>query len=258
MDLAAIRHARLVSVGWVSPDPRWRMSAHHHAFHELICVVDGGMTVESGDARVTASAGDVLWYPAGVAHAEWSDPRHPLESRFVSFTGPGLKAGGPVKARDERGRIRQITAWLRSDSDASSEAVQCERHALLQAALAEFFRGGGEDQPWVARTRAYIREHIAEPMTLARLARLNGLSRFHFLRVYRAATGRTPMQDVRALRASYARELILGTDLPIKEIAPRAGLGDEYAMSRAFRRLFGMPPGRYRGQRRTRSVSVWP
>ena len=32
-------------------------------------------------------------------------------------------------------------------------------------------------------------------------------------------------KSVRALRAGYARELILGTSLPLKEIAPRAGLG---------------------------------
>jgi AraC-like DNA-binding protein len=54
------------------------------------------------------------------------------------------------------------------------------------------------------------------------------------------------MADVRAIRAQYARELILGTHLPLKEIAPRAGLGNEYSMSRLFRRVFQMPPGQYR------------
>ena len=35
----------------------------------------------------------------------------------------------------------------------------------------------------------------------------------------------------------------------LKEIAPRAGLGNEYAMSRLFRRIFRLPPGQYRGPR---------
>ena len=71
----------------------------------------------------------------------------------------------------------------------------------------------------------------------------------------RAGSGRLsrrypyPMEDVRIIRANYARELILGTSLPLKEIAPRAGLGNEYAMSRIFRRYFNMPPGAWRRHR---------
>lgn len=256
-DTKAIGTAQFISAGWVRPDPAWRMSAHRHTLHELICVVDGILTVESGVQRVTATAGDVLWYPAGVVHAERTDARRPLESRFLTFACPGLDAGQVVKSSDDRGRIRQITAWLRSDADGSSPEVATERDALLQAALAEFGRGSAsEDQPWVARTRAYIREHIEAPLSLSGLAKLNGLSRFHFLRAYRAATGRTPMQDVRNLRATYARELILGSNLPFKEIAPRVGLGDEYAMSRVFRKLFGVPPGRYRRNLRGPAVRL--
>ncbi len=251
-----IQQARFMSIGHVSPDAGWRMLSHHHLFHELIGVVDGMVMVESGGVTTVAVAGDVLWYPAGVAHAERSDPAHPLESRFLTFTCPAMSARGPVRSSDERGRIRQITAWLRSDSDASSPAVQAERDALLHTALAEFLRGlGVEDQPMVSRTRTYVRDHLGDRLTLKALAAVNGLSKFHFLRLYREATGRTPMQDVRIMRASAAREMILGTNLPFKDIAPRVGLGDEYAMSRVFRQILGMPPGRYR---RTRYVKVRP
>jgi AraC-like DNA-binding protein len=251
-----IQQARFISAGHVGPDPRWRMSAHHHTIHELIGVVGGAMTVQSGGVRTVVVAGEVVWYPAGVVHAEHSDPVHPLESRFLTFACPPMAARALVKSSDERGRIRQITAWLRNDTDASSSAVQAERDALLQAALAEFLRGvGAEDQPLVSRTRAHVRDHLGDALTLEELAAVNGLSKFHFLRLYKEATGRTPMQDVRIMRASAAREMILGTNLPFKDIAPRAGLGDEYAMSRVFRQVFGMPPGRYR---RTRPVRVRP
>ena len=54
------------------------------------------------------------------------------------------------------------------------------------------------------------------------------------------------MQDVRELRLELARNLILTTNEPLKVIAPQAGLGDEYHMSRAFRRYLGMPPGQLR------------
>ena len=98
----------------------------------------------------------------------------------------------------------------------------------------------------VARVRQYVHDHIAEHVTLAALARQAGLSKFHFLRTYRALAGCTPMDDVRAIRAEYARELILTTNQALKEIAPRAGFSNEYTLSRIFRRRYNMPPGRIR------------
>ena len=58
------------------------------------------------------------------------------------------------------------------------------------------------------------------------------------------------MADVRALRADFARDLILATALPFKAIAPRAGLGDEQAMCRTFRQLYATTPGELRRFRR--------
>jgi transcriptional regulator GlxA family with amidase domain len=59
-------------------------------------------------------------------------------------------------------------------------------------------------------------------------------------------TGLTPMEDLRQLRLEAARDLLLTTDLPLKAIAPRTGLGDEYHLSRLFRRAFGIAPGALR------------
>lgn len=244
---AEIRAAALLGAGHLGPTPAWQMKAHHHAFHEFIVVMDGAMTVTSRDRDTLAAAGDVLLYPAGMVHAERTNPGRALETHFFSFTCAGLSGPVPVKVTDAPGRIRQMAAWLHSDHHASSPAVRAERDALLQAMLAEFLRRlGTEDLPLVARTRRYVRQHIAEPISLDDLARVNGISKFHFLRLYRLSTHRTPMQDVRAMRAEHARELILSTNLPLKDIAPRAGLGDEYCLSRLFRRVFRTPPGQYR------------
>ena len=54
------------------------------------------------------------------------------------------------------------------------------------------------------------------------------------------------MEDVRTLRVEYARELILTTNLPLKAIAPMAGMSSEYALSKVFRRVLGTTPGALR------------
>lgn len=242
-----IAGARLLATGHVTPEPGWHMRLHSHTIHELIVVVGGAMSVTHEGRRTDAAVGDVLLYPAGLRHEEWSDRAHPLESVFLTFECPGLEGCGLIRASDEQGRIRQMARWLHEDSRVSMGMAWIERSSLLQAILAEFVRSAGAGElPLVDAVRRHVRERMAERITLAALARRADMSKFHFLRVYRAAAGRTPMQDVRMLRAHYARELVLGTNLPLKEIAVRAGLGDEYSMSRLFSKLFRMPPGRYR------------
>ena len=98
----------------------------------------------------------------------------------------------------------------------------------------------------VDMTRAVIRKQIAATLSLAELARQVGMSKYHFVRKFKRLAGRTPMAETRALRADYARDLLLTTDLPLKEIAVKTGLGDEYALSRIFRIHFGLPPGAFR------------
>ncbi len=212
--------------------------------------MDGAVVVGSRGGRIRAGAGSVLIYPAGVEHEEWSDAGHPLHSLFFCFACPGMEKMSISVIQDARGIIGEIGARMYADRHSSSPAARIQRDAFLQAILAEFLRNlGGEDQPMVGQVRQHVRDHIAGRLTLDGLAGVCGLSKFHFLRQYRIATGRTPMEDVRAMRAEYARELVMSTRLPLKEIALRTGLGDEYSLSRVFRRLFDTPPGRYRRNR---------
>ena len=242
-----IKHAVFLSCGSVTPNPLWHTPPSRHTHHELIIVIGGGIRVKSPTGEIFATEGDVLLYPASVVHEEWSDPKHPLRSIFLGFSCPGINAMPAIRITTRRDWIREMAAWLHADRDASSHAARAQRDAILQVILAECLRNmGPEDQPMVTRVRQHIRSHIAEPLSLGRLAEVCGLSKFHFLRKYRTATGRSPMEDVRAIRAEYARELILSTSLPLKEIAPKAGLGDEYSLSRMFRKLFRTTPGKYR------------
>jgi transcriptional regulator GlxA family with amidase domain len=48
------------------------------------------------------------------------------------------------------------------------------------------------------------------------------------------------MEDVRMIRLEAARNLLLTTNLPLKAIAPRVGLGSEYHLSRLLRRHFDL------------------
>jgi AraC-like DNA-binding protein len=235
--------ARFLGAGLVAPDPRWRMQPHAHDFHEMIFVTRGRLLLEAAGRRHLCVPGDVLLYPARVVHAERSHPDDPLASVFLSFACAGIRQPDVVRRFDARGRMGQLARWLYEDRlDSGPDAGRGRRH-LLACILAEFGRDAQSgDRRLVDAVRSYVHGHVGERITLDHLARVAGLSKYHFLRRYRDAAGRTPMEDVRAMRVAYARELILGTDLLMKEIAPRAGLGDQYAMSRLFHAVLGVSP----------------
>jgi len=100
------------------------------------------------------------------------------------------------------------------------------------------------------RLRAHIDAHYAQPLTVDRLAKLAGLSRFHFIRAFHASTGRTPHQYVRERRLERARELLVNTPMPVTEICDAVGFQSLGSFSSLFRRLTGETPAEYRAKRR--------
>jgi AraC-like DNA-binding protein/mannose-6-phosphate isomerase-like protein (cupin superfamily) len=245
----------MLHAGRVRPDPRWAMSSHAHDFHELVVILRGAMRVSGPGLNGDCREGDVLLYPAGIVHDERSDPDDPVESIFVSFRGKNLGSRSLVRFPDRRGRVREMARWLYEDR-LSTDSGRLASLDTLGAALFAELSAAAEDEadPLVEETRAWVLRHLGEPLSLEALARHAGLSRCHYLRRYKRAAGRTPMQDVRAIRVDHARGLLLGTGLTLKEIAPLAGLGDEYSLSRMFRRMLGVSARslrRFHGGRRS-------
>lgn len=219
------------------------MAAHRHGFHELVVILSGQMHITVGEATLTARSGDVLFYPRGLTHSEHSDAHDPVETHFVDFTeedGPP-PTDIPLLNRDRNGRIRHLIDWLYSERNLCAFIGHQTPRAFLQTILAELHRAATQPEtPLVDRIRRFIDEHIEEPVTLDDLAAQAGMSKFHFLRKYKEATGRTPMQDLARIRAERARDLALTTNLPLKAIAPRVGIANQYQLSRLFRKQLGL------------------
>ena len=93
----------------------------------------------------------------------------------------------------------------------------------------------------------HLRAHLAEPQSLDTLARVAGLSPFHFLRAFKAQHGATPHQALMALRLLEAKRLLAAGQMPA-QVAAAVGLADQSHLTRAFVRRYGVTPGRYRSQ----------
>jgi AraC-like DNA-binding protein len=90
----------------------------------------------------------------------------------------------------------------------------------------------------------FMRAHLAEKLTLERLAQVAGLSPFHFLRRFQAQHHATPQQMLMALRLHAAKQRLARGEPPA-QVAAAVGLSDQAHLTRAFRNRYGVTPGRY-------------
>jgi transcriptional regulator GlxA family with amidase domain len=101
-------------------------------------------------------------------------------------------------------------------------------------------------QDGLAGTCAWMLERLHEPLTVAAMARHAARSERSFARHFRAATGTTPLRWLHGQRVLHARRLLEETDLPIEDVARRAGFGTATALRTHFLRATQTTPSAYR------------
>jgi AraC family transcriptional regulator len=129
----------------------------------------------------------------------------------------------------------------------------------MQAALAAHLLGNYSIDRWrppkkapnidakrLKRVLDFIEEHFAENLTLRELAAEAHLSEFHFLRLFREATGLSPHRYVTYRRVQEAQAQLGLNRSSLVEIALEAGFGSQGNFIRVFRKATGLTPGQYR------------
>jgi AraC family transcriptional regulator len=107
------------------------------------------------------------------------------------------------------------------------------------------------------RVRVFIEDNVGERMSLQDLARVAGISRFHFARQFRLRTGESPMGYLLRRRIERAKPMLRGPSAKrISEIAADLGFADQSHFARTFRRLVGMSPSDFGGSRKATSALV--
>jgi AraC family transcriptional regulator len=102
----------------------------------------------------------------------------------------------------------------------------------------------------------YIESHLARALTLDDIAAIGGVSRFHMVRAFAAATGLSVMRYVRARRLSEAARALANGAPDILSLALDTDYGSHEAFTRAFRDHFGVTPEAVRSSARLDNLQL--
>jgi AraC-like DNA-binding protein len=186
--------------------------------------------------------------PLEVLAVACQDLGGPQERRLPQSPAVGLSDPGVRSAAHELRRV------LLREPGVDLAYVEDLGRALVRRALAVAEQASSLHREQLApaklrRVLDYIAGRLAEPLPVEELAGEAGLSRAHFARAFRAATGESPHRYVLNQRLQAVQAALQAGSADLATLAARYGFSSQAHLTRAFTRAFGLPPGAYRRMR---------
>jgi AraC-like DNA-binding protein len=175
--------------------------------------------------------------------------------RFVRDLPP-VVAVSP--GQDRHRETRALIEMLSANVSGAMTGGAATRAALVDLALAHALRHGWRQSrhrgrpdvtdPGIAAAIDQIHHHPQRPWTLQSLGAVAGMSRTTFKRQFTALVGTPPISYLIEWRLTRGARTLRESTEPLTVIARQVGYSSAYAFGNAFRRRFGVSPGRFRQQ----------
>jgi AraC family transcriptional regulator len=256
----------LVRRAWI-PGAPMRRFVHENVGFELTWIEQGSVRFEAAGREIEAAAGSCLLLPPGIENTptDWHAVAHqitlagPLVEEAADALGPAGQVPTAAVVLPAEQRLTTLARLLVRDA---GEGIAPEDPGLVALVNALCFAlARGEDAPArqrrpdhrIRRALDRIAEDFAADLSIDALAQDAGMSRFAFLRTFRAQTGESPYQHLLAVRLAHAANLLAtpaGAGRSILEIAMACGFSDPGRFARRFRARYGRLPRAYRAAAR--------
>jgi AraC family transcriptional regulator len=105
---------------------------------------------------------------------------------------------------------------------------------------------GGLPIHLLRKVEDYVAEHLAEEISIERLAELAELSASHFAHVFKETTGMSPLQFITRQRITRAQQLIRETSRSLIDVGLEVGYTSPSHFAQVFRRVVGVTPTNFR------------
>ncbi len=233
---------------------------HHHPVIELVYHPQGsGITTLSDGRRITFEPHGTVIYPALVRHEQRMNELGKDICIHVAAPSPDLFPEAlyipPGNAGDRRGDRYVRSEFLQLSQvrlDAGRRVELDLRVTALVARLLQLNRLVAEEAPQASselhleRARRFIRENYARISCVEEIAAHVGVSEDYLRHLFAERGGTSLNRLLGQTRIERAKELLIHSRLPIKEIASLSGFKTERYLSTCFKRESRVSPGAFR------------
>lgn len=243
---------------------------HFHEFDKLVLLLAGSVDYTVEGRTYALEPWDVLLVRHHTIHKAVIDVSRPydrviiyLDRRYFERAMPGARLMDCFDEADKRGLYllkpekgqreelrRAIEAYEQAAKDERFGSQTMRETLIIQLlihvnrmAVASPERESPPGDYKIQQALSYINENFRGPLTVEQLAEQVYLSRYHFMRLFKAQTGTTVHAYIRQKRLMCAARLIR-EGMPAAKAAADSGFADYSTFHRAFRETFGTSPGR--------------
>ncbi len=227
----------------------------------LLCTAGDGWVRLDRDPPRPVRAGQAVFQPAGQPHRCGCRPQGARSQLWLHCTGDTAdffyrrlceSAGGrlPIlpEGADSRFLLQSVVDIFR-ELPGPVELLRAESLAVqLLCGLCSETTGGEANRRLVAAAMGWMESCGSYDLSLDQLAERFGVSKYHFIRLFRRYAGVTPMQYFQQLRLQKACRLLSARQLTVAQIADQLGYSSPYHFSRSFKQHYGISPGRFQSR----------
>ncbi|KAF1296239.1 AraC family transcriptional regulator [Enterococcus sp. JM4C] len=240
---------------------------HHHDFLEISIILEGEVEYTIGDWTTQLGAGRILLFNPGVKHGERQPEdtySHQLHIGLSNISLDGLTRNhfpnkkalldlGEYQATflDKAWRLTKEYNEEKPEFQLMSKALIIEMLVLILRSLqneqgstvtSELSKTAKRKQNIVNHAVYYLENHHNQEITLEQLADILYVSPTHLSKIFKEATGVSPINYLIQVRLKHAKELLKNDQLTIRDVAQAVGYQDAYHFSKLFKKYYGVSP----------------
>ncbi|HEY2534925.1 MAG TPA: AraC family transcriptional regulator [Xanthobacteraceae bacterium] len=166
---------------------------------------------------------------------------HTEAAQYSVFAEAGLAIAAELQRQTSAGRLLGETLERDIAARLIKEYIRTRRTRTIES-----FTREGLDRRRLSRVLDFIEANLQGDLTITRLAAIACLSRFHFARAFKTATGQSPHRYVCMKRLARAKAMLMKGESSLMHVALALGFSGQTNFTRAFRQLTGQTPGQYR------------
>lgn len=226
-------------------------------YSDVACLeyIEKGMGVLQIDGQTFyPEEGDTYFLQVGTRHRYFSDKENPWKKIFINVSGSlldrliegyGLKKLYYFKGLDLKEELHRILALAKEDREDCTQEMIC----LLNKAffkMREHINAQTYTSDTAEKMKEYLRNNAASKFRIESLCKHISRSESQTIKIFKKAFGITPYAYFLNKKIKLAEEMLLNTNLSIKQIADHLCFADEYYFSNVFKKKTGASPSKYR------------